>query len=331
MATRYVGITLLPAVVACLWLMDDRPPAQRMRECFFVSFIGSLLLAAWMARNLIVAGMPTDRPLAVHPIGLDQLKVLVSNLCNLYFPIDVSPWLKLAVLISIAAMVIVELYRQQSGAAAKTLLSLIVIFCATYVSFLIVSMSFLDASTEFEYRILLPVGVFLILLTVSVCLKIATTSDRSWVRWFSGVFVFSVLAANAPEQWRIATDLHHNGYYYSARELRESETLAFVRSIPQSVTVYTNDPHAIGYLLGRRARMIPPKVFSLSLTPNQDFAQSIRVMCGDVASNSAIVVFLDEKRWYLPPVEVLQNACGSSVNYHRFRDGIVFQARDRSS
>jgi hypothetical protein len=322
MALRYVGVTLLPAVVACLWLMDRRPPARRLRECFFLSVVSSLPLAAWIVRNLIVSGMPTDRSLAFHPVGLDHLKLLVSNLCSFYLPIDVSPWLKLAVLISIAAVISVQLYRQQSGVAAKTLQSLIVVFCAIYVSFLFVSMSFFDAFTEFEYRILAPVGVFSILLIVSLCLKIATTADRTWVRWLSGAFVLSVLVANAPEQWRVVTDLHRNGYYYSAREWRESETLAFVRSIPQSVTVYSDDPWAIGYLLGRRARMIPVKIYPMSLIPVQDFAQSTRAMCDDVARNGAIIVFLTQKRWYLPTTEELQTACGLSIT-RRLPDGLV--------
>ena len=326
MALRYVGVTLLPTAVACLWLMDRRPPAHRLRECFFLSVVSSLPLAAWIVRNLIVAGMPTDRPLAFHPVGLDHLKVLVSNLCSFYLPIDVSPWLKLAVLISIAAVVSVQVYRQQSGIAAKTLQSLIVVFCAIYVSFLFVSMSFFDAFTEFEYRILAPVGVFSIVLTISVCLKIATTADQTWVRWLSGAFVLSVLVANAPEQWRVVTDLHRNGYYYSARQWRESETLAFVRSIPQSVTVYSNDPWAIGYLVGRRARMIPRKISPMALTPAQDFAQSIRAMCDDVAGNGAIVAFLKQNTWYLPTAEELQTACGFAVT-RRLADGLVFASK----
>jgi hypothetical protein len=185
-----------------------------------------------------------------------------------------------------------------------------------------VSMSFFDAFTEFEYRILAPVGVFSIVLTISVCLKFATAADRTWVRWLSGAFVLSVLVANAPEQWRVVTDLHRNGYYYSARKWRDSETLAFVRSIPQSVTVYSDDPWAIGYLLGRRARLLPVKIYPMSLIPVQDFAQSTRAMCDEVARNGAIIVFLTQKPWYLPTAEELQTACDLSIT-RRLPDGLV--------
>ena len=326
MAVRYVGITLLPTAVACLWLMDKRPLARRIRECFFLAAVSSVPLAAWIIRNLIVTGTATNRPLAFHPVGLDHLKELVGRLCYLYFPIDVSPWLIIPVLLAIAAVIVAQLYRQRPNAAAKTLLSLIVVFCVIYVSFLVVSMSFFDASTTFEYRILAPVGVFAIVLTISLCLKIATTADRAWVRWLTGAFVVSVLVANAPEQWRMATDLHHNGYYYSARQWRESETLAFLSSIPQSVTVYSNHPHAIGYLLGRRAQKVPIKFDPMSLLPAQDFAQSTWAMCKDVAHNGAMIVLLKQHLWYLPTAEELQSTCGLGATL-RLVDGLVFARR----
>ncbi len=326
MVVRYAGVTLLPAAVVCLWLMDKRPLAYRLRECFFLAFVSSLPLAAWIIRNIIVAGTPTNRPLAYHPVGLDHLKELVGRLCYLYFPVNVSLWLIVPVLLAIAAVIIVQLYRQRPGTAAKTLLSLIVVFCAIYVSFLFVSMSFFDASTTFEYRILAPVGVLAMVLTVSLCMKIVTTADRAWVRWLTGAFVVGVLVTNAPEQWRMVTDLHHNGYYYSGRQWRESETLAYLSSIPQSVTVYSNHPHAIGYLLGRRARKVPLKSDPMSLLPAEDFGQSIWSMCKDVAENQAIVVFSDPDVWYLPTAEELQSSCGLALT-RRLVDGVVFRSK----
>jgi hypothetical protein len=322
MAVRYVGVTLLPTALVCLWLIDKRPLTYRLRECFFLAVVSSLPLAAWIIRNLIVTGTATNRPLAFHPVGLDHLKELVGRLCYLYFPINVSLWLIIPVLLAVAAVIVTQLYRQRPGATAKTLLSLIVVFCAIYVSFLLVSMSFFDASTTFEYRILAPVGVFAMVLAVSLCLKIATTADRAWVRWLTGAFVVGVLVANAPEQWRMASDLHHNGYYYSSRQWRESETLAFLSSVPQSVTVYSNHPHAIGYLLGRRAQKVPLKFDPMSLLPAQDFGQSIWSMCKDVADKGAIVVFLEQDVWYLATAEELQTTCGLAVT-RRFVDGLV--------
>src|SRR5919108_1755174 len=313
MAMRYVGATLLPASVACLWFLYRRPLSHRMRECFFLSFASSLLLAAWMIKNLLVAGNATNRTLAFHPIGLDHLKLLVSNFCNFFFPVNVSPWFKLVAIGSMAAVIIVQLYRQQPSILAKILLSLIVVFSGVYVSFLIVSMSLFDAFTEFEYRILAPLGVFALLVTVSVCLRLAITADRTWVRWLAGAFVLSVLVANLPQLWRMSSDLHSNGYYYSARRWKESQTLAFVRSVPETVTLYTNDPHAIGYLLGRRARSLPLKISPTSLIPAPEFARSMRAMCDDVAHKGAMVVFLNERRWYLPTTEELQTACGSAA------------------
>jgi hypothetical protein len=326
MALRYVGITLLAAALVGFWFMDRRPPARRMLECVFLAFASSLLLGAWLIRNLILTAAPTSRTLAFHPVGLDQLKVLVINLCNFYLPLEINAWLKLAILMAVAAMVLVQFYRVRFSPAGKTLVSLLVVFCGIYIGFLLFSMSFIDALTDFEYRILAPVGVFSFVVTIPLCLKVATAADRTWIRWLSGAFVVSVLLGNAAEMWRIATDLHHNGYYYSARKWRESESLAFVRSIPQTVTLYSNEPAPIGYLLGRRARMLPPKISPTSLIPVADFTQSMRPICDDVIHNSALIVFFNYKRWYLPTAQEVQSACGFAIS-RLLADGFVFEGK----
>jgi hypothetical protein len=102
--------------------------------------------------------------------------------------------------------------------------------------------------------------------------------------------------------------------------------LAFLSSIPQSVTVYSNHPHAIGYLLGRRARKVPLKFDPMSLLPAEDFGQSIWSMCKDVAENQAIVVFSDPDVWYLSTAEELQSSCGLALT-RRLVDGVVFRSK----
>ena len=271
----------------------------------------------------MTVGNPTDRILAFHPVGLDDIKMLVLNVSNFFFPIDVDNWFKVAVLVLFAAVAIMQLVRQRASVEAKTLLILVAIFCPTYISLLIVSMSFLDASTSFEYRILAPVGVLILVAAIAVCFKIATTTRRTWIRWLSGAFIFCVIVANAPEHWSKAGDLHRDGYYYSGRQWRESETLAFVRTVPQPVTLYSNQPHAIGYLLGRRARMLPDKVSPLSLIPVKNHFQLLESMCDDVARNGAMVVYFQFHRWHLPTSEELQAACSFTVR-QRLADGLVF-------
>lgn len=325
-ATRYVGVTLLPPAVACLWFLGTRPLARRVWECLFVSFAGSLFLSAWLIRNFIVTAAPTDRAIAFHPVNLGALKLMVIRLCSLFFPIDIDARLQLGLLAFMAVLLGVMLYRRGSRLAAQALTLTIVVFCATYLAFIPISMSLFDALTEFEYRILAPAGVLSMVLMIALCLKVATRGDRTWARWLAGAFVLSVLISNLPEQWRIATDLHRNGYYFGARRWTESATVAFVRSIPETVTVYSNSPEAIGYLLERRARILPQRISALSLVPTPDFTRSTDEMCADVSRNGALIVFFKAWHWYFPTAEDLQSSCDVSV-ISQMDDGIVFGAK----
>jgi hypothetical protein len=183
-------------------------------------------------------------------------------------------------------------------------------------------MSFFDAFTEFEYRILAPVAILAMIFTFAVGIRLAVSAKRAGIRWLSGVFVISVLATNLPPYMRISTDLHQNGYYYSHRKWSESESVAFVRSIPLNVTVYSNDPHALAYRVGRRVQTLPYKIHPLSRVPTRDFAHSMHSLCESVGRGAATVVYLDQKRWYLSTAEELQDICDFGV-IRRLSDGVV--------
>jgi hypothetical protein len=320
--TRYVGVTLLPAALAGVWFVGQSPRSQRVRECVLLSVLSLLPLVFWISRNLILEGTPTNRPLVFHPVTLGELKAGVVNLVNFYLPIEVSPWLKLGALTSVGAILGLQLPRLQVGIAAKTLLISILTFCLIYLAFVIASMSFFDAFTEFEFRILAPVAIFSMIFAFAVGLKLAVSAKRAGIRWLSGAFVVTILIANLPAYLRISADLHHNGYYYSHRKWSESESVAFVRSIPPNMAVYSNDRHALAYRVGRRVEMLPYKIHPLSRVATQDFAQSMHSLCESVRRGAAMVVYLDQKRWYFPTAEELQDICGFGVT-RRFSDGVV--------
>jgi hypothetical protein len=45
-------------------------------------------------------------------------------------------------------------------------------------------------------------------------------------------------------------------------------------------------------------------------------------LCESVRRGAAMVVYLDQKRWYFPTAEELQDICGFGVT-RRFSDGVV--------
>ena len=331
MATRYVGVTLLPPILICLFLMDRQPMAHRVRKCVFLSCVALLPLAAWVLRNLMVTGSTTDRTLLFHPVSLDQVKQGILTMCNFYFPSQfinspvnmpyLNAWLKLALLVFIGVFVAIQFYRHDLDARAKTFQTLAIMFCATYVSFILLSISFFDASTPLDSRILSPVFVFSLIAVVSLC-----SANRRWIRRLSVTFLFAVLFANAPHEAAVATDLHQNGWGYSGREWRESKTVDFVRSFGTALTVYSNGPDAIYLLTGRRAEWVPAKLLSVTnLIPAKDFVPRTWAMCDDIAYKGAIVVYFNDLLSRIPLLteEELQEACDVSV-IHRFPDGVIY-------
>jgi len=72
-ATRYIGITLFPAVFICILLLGRHSFVNKIRDMLILSFISLAPIAIWMARNALFTDNLTDRSIIFHPITLSDI------------------------------------------------------------------------------------------------------------------------------------------------------------------------------------------------------------------------------------------------------------------
>ncbi len=197
------------------------------------------------------------------------------------------------------------------------------LFCATYLPFLYVSLAFLDASTPLDARILSPVLILLIVGGFPGMATLAWRFSKPLAWWgFVGAMILLILI-RAPAGIAVAKEIRRDGLGYTSPQWAGSETVLFGRSLPSGASIYSNAPDIMRFLDGRRALPLPAITNAFTLRPNPNYSKSLDAMCKDPSRGGAYLVYFDAVQpWNLPDKDVLQSKC-QPPPLRRLKDGTV--------
>jgi hypothetical protein len=340
MLTRYVGVSLLPPIVCGLLFCGDRPLKRKIYDTLISVAIASLPLAFWLIRNFETAGTATNRTFAIHVFGLHHAKQLVWTMCNFVLPISIFNLTGALQLRSVWAFFLVSLFifllslallhrknyiRRNANTVHIVLPFLCMVFFLTYIVFLVISISFFDALTPLDDRVLLPAFLTLTVAVISLAWSLSSASHRRII-WYGFIFFLCFsFAINSHGAVGKAVDIHKKGTGYTSRRWKHSETIACVRSIAPDVKIYSNGPEAIQFLTERKVTRIPDAYNPHTLKPNQDFQEQLQAMCTGVREGKAIIVYFNGMHWRrsLLPIQELEE-WGAMPVLGMFNDGAIY-------
>jgi hypothetical protein len=175
---------------------------------------------------------------------------------------------------------------------------LFVIFVIVYGLFLVFSISFLDANTPLDSRILSPVFIAGLIITIYTIGELGTwISPRRDTRLFfhavlvifGGVFLVSYLSA-----WiGLSRDVYTNGIGFNDLAWKNSKTLEEVRQLSDGISIYTNSPEAIYIGTGRVAKSLPKKFESMTQTENTGLVFELSEMQQELKNEGGVLVYFD--------------------------------------
>ena len=311
--SRYVGVALVGAGLLGLFFFGGRPWKRRGIDCFVFGFVSCLGAAFWAVRNRLVAGSLANRELVFHPIPAEKVRTGALAMSRWYLPQSLPPSVKIAF---VAALVLAFLPRsrpddtRRSNAAARrasAIAGLLMIFILLYVALLAVSISFYDAHTPLDNRLLSPVNLSAVALLLLALDKLLHYARR--VRAVGIVLVIALVAfAGMKLRQNIEWNLHgrSDGEGYSSRKWQRSEVVAEVRAMAPERAVYSNWPEPIYLLTGRLTRNIPFKANPYTTAARPAFASELADMAKRLKDSDGVLVYFDEPgRWYLPTQDEL--------------------------
>lgn len=316
-ATRYVGASLLATGLIVVWLSGNRPRTARLvRMCAYG--MGSALPAlAWMTRNILLTGMTTNRTLVFHPLGRAKLSEAAHTLAGLALPDGISVWLRLAVaLIALAGLLFYWLrawWRSARTApiawdGASRLAGIFSLHAVIYAGLLVVSLSFLDASTRLDDRILSPLWLLVILLAgLAAGRWLSAGGQPNWTRWTLAAFGVGLVLTASLRTYSQASSGFDHGLGFNSRAWVTSPTVAWVQSLDPSASITSNEAFPLYYLTGRPVYWAPEAIDPVKGEPRSDLKDELDAMQARLAAGNAYLVIFhpDKLRFEMPPIETL--------------------------
>jgi hypothetical protein len=332
MVTRYVGITLLPPLAVGLLLFGNRPLRHKLMDISISTTVACIPMGVWLIRNVITSHTATNRTFTLHPIGADHVKEFILTMHDFMLAVSIPNWMKALHLLGAIGLLLLALaivhrtnyLRLNAGAVRIILPFLCMLFSLTYIAFLLVSISFFDAWTPLDSRLLLPVFVCLIVVAVSLAWSVSQALKKPIIWWSFMMFVVLFSSINGTHTVASASNVHVNGMGYTSRKWQDSPTLAWVKSFRDDVTLYSNGADVIHFQTARDAMMIPNHMNTVTGRPNPAYHEQWQRLCKECEAGKAIIVYLNGiKRAYLSTPEQLTSTCNLPV-VHRTDDGTVY-------
>jgi 4-amino-4-deoxy-L-arabinose transferase-like glycosyltransferase len=297
LVVRYAALPLLvPLIVAVGWL-GNRRRGERVADGVLALGVALTPLALWLLHNAITSRQATDRVLVEHWVDGDGLRQMVATLSDYFFPLGLSllgQGVVLALLFAVLTGGPTILYRveRRSGRGAPWRFPFLALVSSiSYILFILVSISFADATTPLDERILFPVfGLWAVSLAV-VLTALADRLRRAAVWWGVAAFIALSVVTRAEGAATSLRDVHATGEGYVADDWQHSELMAQVQRLPGEVIVYSNAQDAIEFVIHRPARWLPDPLIWESMQPNPAYEARRSEMCREMTTGTAVVAF----------------------------------------
>jgi len=184
------------------------------------------------------------------------------------------------------------LFKSDSRSQPQPLQYGSVLYIFAYLGAVLFSISFFDASTKFQPRILAPIYISLMMLVVMLC----TWLWKNYKRVLKGLivaFAIITLAVSTQNYLQAISVYKEAGQGYASWIWHDSLVMASLRSLPPGTAIYTNTPPAVYFVTGRASRVVPTPVDPVDNLPRGNYQQEVSAMRADLLAGRAVLALFD--------------------------------------
>jgi hypothetical protein len=296
--SRYAGTAVPLTGFICLLILKRKPLASKIRPALaFISLsIGPVLL--WMGRNFLLTGSASNRTFVFHPIDTDNIRQILGVIFSWITPDIHSHWLEAVGLTALFVFVFAYAWQQiwfrcDIDCWAPYLIIALQLFAISYVFLLLVSLSFFDASTRMDDRILAPLfltGLLALMVAVGHMLK------KAWHLILPVTLLIIGLIGPLPYMVRQSNEMllvmRNSGAGFSSPAWRNSQLIQWINSQEDDPIIVTNQAMAVRYLTKIPAYQVPERFDPVKAEVRPDYIlqmQSIRMLLNE--PHSFMVLF----------------------------------------
>jgi hypothetical protein len=301
--SRYAGIALVAAGMVGIISFSSQNLSHRFKSASFFASISLFAPLLWMARNFLSAGTATSRVFGFHPIDLSKVREAITTISSWFLiPGSATIWIKIIPLMGIILAYIYLVLKKQNLAGNDSIkpgithlpvmVKLLILFSLTYMAFLVFSISFVDANTPLDYRILSPLYVSSIVLVFYLVGEYLARYPKSLVLKTSLIFwgIF-MLAFNVSSGSTLIQEGYDQGIGYNSLTWSRSDIWNQVEQLSHETVVYTNAPEVIYFYTNRPAMSIPRKFESSKQQANADYFFDLEAMRIAIEDQQAVLLY----------------------------------------
>lgn len=319
--TRYAGMSAIASCILFVLL------SKQKKQWVFLIATSSIPLLLWVIRNKLVSGGAVNRAFEYHPISIDGLFIALNT---------VSDWLHLpgegaappTLILALTATLIYyinknDLYKEHVNIASFH--KLLTLFCSIYIVLICASISFFDALTPLDFRILSPIFIGGILY-ISTCIALLDGKGRhqAIIRNIIISPLIILIAAQTLSLKDYVNEYHTNGIGFSSKKWATSDIIKILSTGKYQRTIYTNAPEPISIYTGLPTTMVPSVILPTKSIKNPEFDHEIEIMEKAILSKKGIYIHFHDIRWrwYLPSLESIIQNMGMTPEYSG-EDGVI--------
>jgi len=308
--TRYAGLALVATFIFTICIL--RTSWRKRFTSIGIYLAGFLPFAlGWALRNRIIADNATNRAFFWHPITPENVQLGVYTFSSFLIPVESwrralskIPFLLEGLIILVISVVFVWTLRWvwiyiaqprqasaliRGGKESREVVSFTTgIYIFAYLASIVASMTMFDAATKFKLRILAPVFVGLLVLLVAYGIWM-----RKKYRPLVIVATILVFALSIYKQSVTFAHWSQGGLGYASFQWYDSEAMAYLRDLPEGVSIYTNEPAAVYLYTDRGARVLPTRYDSATAQERTGYEEGLLSVQNDVIQGKAVVALFD--------------------------------------
>lgn len=305
---RYSGLALAATFLAAIFLFQ---PGWRSRLVKIGQFLAGALApaAVWFIRNALLAESATNRVFQYNPIPLPNIRQGLRNFSQFLAPFQ--PWrdwlfesgllsalligLGLALLAWLVFHATKLLFQSPNHALVQSpnpLAFTTALYVFGYLGAVLFSMSFFDASTKFQHRILSPLYVSWMILFVYGLHRLRQKT-RIFPFLAFGLAVISLAFSSYQSQITIDELNNSAGLGYGSWKWRQSVIMARLKNLPPEIVIYTNSPPAVYHVTGRASRVLPSPFNPVSGQMRGSYEQDLAQLRQDLLAGRAVLALFN--------------------------------------
>ena len=338
---RYPGLALVATGVVGILLLSKKGRHERIVDALGFGVISSVPLALWVAKNSWVADSATGREIVFHPFGLSHVMEALRTFSIWLLPARIPAPMRVSFLVLVVIGIVSSsllMLRLQRRLGLRTFVKpfvhrmpyfvrLLAIFVVTYGFLLVGSISFADAETPLDDRILSPVyvsAVVFILYCVGELLRNPMRTRPVRVAVFVLCALFAAMYLRRGTSW--VAHGYNEGWGLASKTWQQSEILQDVRALPPDTQIFSNGHDVIFFLTGRPAWRIPNRINPNVRQVNSSYSSQLLEMRDRLERDRGVLVYFRSfLRWYQPTEEELEDELQLRALTQR-ADGAIYEA-----